>query len=88
MPTVFCSPPTTEVGYLSGTAEENLAKEICKNIWTLSSEVNNPESNQKLIGLTNNLIKIYERQGRLNKHPFSSALERILSLPIETLYKK
>jgi nucleoside-diphosphate-sugar epimerase len=89
MPTVFSSPLSTpENAHLFKTDAENLTKEICRSIWTLSAEVNYPESYLKLVGLTNDLISIYEQQGRLNKHPFSSARERKLSLPFEILYNK
>jgi len=88
MPTVFSPLSTSENGYLYKSTDKNLAKEICTNIWTLSSQVNYPEAYIKLIRLTNELISIYEQQGRLNKHPFSSARERRLSLPFEAIYNK
>jgi len=87
MPTAICS-PNSESEYLFTAANENLAKEICKDIWALSSKVNYPESYVKLTELTNDLIKIYEHQGRLSKHPFSSARERVLSIPVEAVYYK
>src|SRR6478736_4356337 len=90
MPTVFCSPsPAAENGFLFKAAETtNVADGICKNIWALSSEVNCPESYLKLTRLTDDLIRIYERQGRLNKNPFASARERKLCLPFETIYNE
>jgi len=89
MPTIFSSPLSTpEHAPLFKTDVENLTKEICRNIWTLSAEVDYPESYLQLIQLTKDLISIYEQQGRINKHPFSSAQERKLSLPFETLYNK
>lgn len=62
-----------------------MVEEIYKRIWELSPKVQTRESYQKLIELTDELITLYDEQGRLNNDPFAPTRERILSLPTKEL---
>lgn len=62
-----------------------MVEEIYKRIWELSPHVQTRESYEELIGLTDELINLYDEQGRLNSDPFSPARERILSLPTKKI---
>ncbi len=61
---------------------------IYKKIWELSPYVHRPEDYLELNRLTNELIKIYQSQGRLATDPLSSTLERRISLPVEMIQAK
>lgn len=65
-----------------------MVEEIYKRIWELSPHVQTHESYLELVRLTQELIKLYDEQGRLNTDPFSPARERILSLPQKEINKE
>ncbi|MDX5479510.1 MAG: polysaccharide biosynthesis protein, partial [Cyclobacteriaceae bacterium] len=60
-------------------------QEIFEEIWKYSPFVSNDESYRKLVGLTQDLISIYDQQGRLWQNPFEPAKIRKLSLPFEKI---
>lgn len=59
--------------------------EIYKKIWDLSPHFNNAESYEELKRLTQELIHIYDLQGRLTEDPFNPTRERKLSQPFEKI---
>lgn len=65
-----------------------MVEAIYKRIWELSPHVQTHESYLELVRLTNELIKLYDEQGRLSSDPFSPARERTLSLPREKINKE
>jgi dTDP-4-dehydrorhamnose reductase len=58
-----------------------MIKDIYNDIWNLSKVTRTPFVNQQLLIHTQELIEIYEAQGRLEGNPFDSARHRLLSLP-------
>jgi nucleoside-diphosphate-sugar epimerase len=60
--------------------------EIYKKIWDLAPHAHNGDTYQKLNRLTQQLIHIYDGQGRLSDDPFAPTRERLLSQPFEKLY--
>lgn len=62
-----------------------LVQEIFEKIWKYSPFVSNDESYRKLVELTQDLISVYDQQGRLWQNPFEPAKNRILSLPFEKI---
>src|SRR5688572_21978534 len=65
-----------------------MVEEIYKRIWELSPHVQTNESYLELVRLTQELIKLYDEQGRLTTDPFSPARERTLSLPQKEINKE
>ena len=64
---------------------ETKFEEIYKKIWDLSPLVENRESYNELKRLTQELIYIYDDQGRLTEDPFDSTRARKLSQPFEKI---
>jgi hypothetical protein len=60
--------------------------EIYKKIWDLSPQCNSAQAYQELNQLTQELIHIYDLQGRLSEDPFNSTRQRRLSQPFDKLY--
>lgn len=60
-------------------------QEIFEKIWKYSPFVSNDESYRKLVELTQDLISVYDQQGRLWQNPFEPAKNRKLSLPFEKI---
>lgn len=60
--------------------------EIYKKIWDLAPHVRDREAYGKLNCLTQQLIHIYDEQGRLTDDPFASTRERALSQPFEKIH--
>lgn len=60
--------------------------EIYKKIWDLSPHHNSAQAYQELNRLTQELIHIYDLQGRLSEDPFDSTRQRRLSQPFDKLY--
>jgi len=58
-----------------------MIENIYKRIWDLSPKVRAPESYLELTRLTQELIGLYDLQGRLECDPFSPTRQRNLSLP-------
>src|SRR5687767_3215144 len=65
-----------------------MVDEIYKKIWELSPHVQTHESYLELVRLTHELIKLFDKQGRLNSDPFSPTRERTINLPREIIYKE
>ena len=65
---------------------ETKYEEIYKRIWELSPDFKSAKSYQELNELTQELIHIYDLQGRLDDDPFNSTRERKLSQPFEKIY--
>lgn len=64
---------------------ETKYEEIYKKIWEHSSRFRCADSYQELNRLTQELIHIYDSQGRLNEDPFNSTRQRKLSQPYDKL---
>lgn len=60
-----------------------MEKELYESIWKFSEKPKSEENFLKLTGLTENLIHLYEGQGRLVEDPFTPSRERSLSLPFD-----
>ncbi len=65
-----------------------MASSINKKIWALSRSVHQPEKFRNLQNLTQELIAVYDEQGRLDENPFSSTLKRKISIPEQELKVK
>ncbi len=65
-----------------------MIEDIYKRIWTLSPGVRDEGSYRELVGLTRELISLYDLQGRLSDDPFSPTRQRKLSLPSENVRKE
>jgi nucleoside-diphosphate-sugar epimerase len=57
--------------------------ELFDSIWKLSKESEYRQNRQKLTELTEELIQLYEGQGRLSDNPLTPSRERSLSLPLD-----
>jgi FlaA1/EpsC-like NDP-sugar epimerase len=57
--------------------------ELFDSIWKLSKESEYTQNRQKLTALTEELIQLYEGQGRLSDNPLTPSRERSLSLPLD-----
>jgi NADP-dependent 3-hydroxy acid dehydrogenase YdfG len=64
---------------------ETTYEEIYRKIWAHSPHFQKPDSYQELSRLTQQLIHIYDSQGRISKDPFNSTRERKLSQPYEKI---
>lgn len=62
-----------------------IVQEIFEKIWKYSPFFSNDESYRKLVELTQDLISVYDQQGRLWQNPFEPAKNRKLSLPFEKI---
>lgn len=62
-----------------------IVQEIFEKIWKYSLFFSNDESYRKLVELTQDLISVYDQQGRLWQNPFEPAKNRKLSLPFEKI---
>lgn len=60
---------------------------IFSEIWDLSSNVTNKQTYDRLVLLTEQLIALYDEQGRLTDDPFEPSRNRNLSLPEAKLRK-
>lgn len=65
-----------------------MEQEIYKSIWSLSPHVMDKPTYTELQRLTRELVRLYDLEGRLDEHPFSSARERVLSLPFALVNKE
>ncbi|RZS96962.1 polysaccharide biosynthesis protein [Cecembia calidifontis] len=54
---------------------------IFNEIWKLSNFYQEPKAYSKLVDLTQELIKIYDQQGRIETNPFEPAKHRTLEIP-------
>ncbi|WP_304518155.1 polysaccharide biosynthesis protein [Cecembia rubra] len=61
---------------------------ILKKIWHYSGLFEKEENYDILVELTQELIILYDQQGRLLENPFESARKRTLSLPVDELKKE
>jgi nucleoside-diphosphate-sugar epimerase len=64
---------------------ETKYEEIYKRIWELSPKIRDNNSYEELTLLTQELIQIYDSQGRLSVDPFDSTRSRRLSQPFDKL---
>lgn len=64
---------------------QNRVTSVWDEIWELSPEFFKPEAYNKLKGLTQQLISIYDADGRLEEFPFQPATTRTISLPSNQL---
>lgn len=64
---------------------ETRYEEFYEKIWALSPQYSHAASYNELNRLTQELIHIYDSQGRLNEDPFSATRERKLSQPFKEL---
>lgn len=60
-------------------------EKIYESIWILSPHVSDRATYTELTRLTRQLIKLCDSDNQLERHPFSSARERKLSLPFEKI---
>lgn len=65
-----------------------MIEEIYKRVWQLSPRVGQSESYAQLNSLTQQLIHLYDQQGRLEDDPFSPTRLRKLSLPVDQIKKE
>jgi hypothetical protein len=58
-----------------------MIEDIYQRIWNLSRRVDQPSAYAELVSLTQDLISLYDEQGRLSEDPFHPTRLRALSLP-------
>ncbi len=58
-----------------------MIEELYTRIWKLSSQVSKSDVYNELVSLTQQLITLYDQQGRLSEDPFEPTRHRRLSLP-------
>ncbi|MFD2203297.1 polysaccharide biosynthesis protein [Shivajiella indica] len=58
---------------------------IFQKIWSNSPYVKEENAYKQLVDLTQDLIKLYDQQGRLSENPFEPSRKRTLSLPLEEI---
>jgi dTDP-4-dehydrorhamnose reductase len=59
----------------------SMTEYIYKKIWELSQRVDQPAEYLELTRLTQELIRLYQTQGRLSCDPFSATRERVITTP-------
>lgn len=57
-----------------------MIEDLYHRIWKLSKRVDEPAAYTELVSLTQNLIELYDQQGRLSEDPFYPTRLRVLSL--------
>lgn len=62
-----------------------MTEELYKQIWQLSSKVQEKEAYNELANLTKSLIHVYAEQGRIDQNPLSPSFSRMLTLPFDKL---
>jgi nucleoside-diphosphate-sugar epimerase len=60
---------------------------LLEQIWTLSFKDKKTDNTEQFVGLTEQLIQLYDDQGRLDKDPLEPSRKRQLSLPAKALSK-
>ena len=59
--------------------------DLFNKIWTLSIKKKSASTRVQLISLTEQLLKLYDSQGRLDENPLNPSRKRRLSLPTNHL---
>jgi NADP-dependent 3-hydroxy acid dehydrogenase YdfG len=62
-----------------------MCESIYNRISELSSQIANPQFFQELTHLTHELISVYDKQHRLDHHPFASARLRTIDVPMDVV---
>jgi FlaA1/EpsC-like NDP-sugar epimerase len=65
-----------------------MIEDIYNRIWELSPGIRDKGSYNELVKLTQELIRLYDLQGRLSEDPFAPTRMRKLSLPFEEINDK
>ncbi|MEO8474940.1 MAG: polysaccharide biosynthesis protein [Chryseolinea sp.] len=65
-----------------------MIEEIYKRVWQLSPSVGQRDSYTALNNLTQQLIQLYDQQGRLDEDPFNPTRLRKLSLPVDQIKRE
>jgi len=58
-----------------------MIEDIYHRLWSLSRRVDQSDAYTELVSLTQDLIRLYDDQGRLSEDPFQPTRMRVLSLP-------
>lgn len=65
-----------------------MVDKVIQKIWGFSKDFSKGNNYDSLVELTQELIELYDKQGRLSENPLEPSAKRILSLPIDEVGKK